>query len=290
MKAAFEKVALKSDESFRLMEVTHHRFGGGWHFHPEVELTLIAESLGIRFIGDRASRFEEGDLVLVGPNLPHCWISDEGDDARRARAIVVQFHPQFLGEHFFSTPELAPLGRLLDRANLGLEVHGRTRKHLADCLLALPGLSGARRLVSILSILDVLAESRECQSLATPGFHPRLDVHASERIDRVYRYLLKHFQNPIRLAEVAHVARMAPAAFCRNFRRDVGRPLFSVLNEIRIGHACKLLLETDEQVSQVCFDSGFGNLSHFNRQFLRVTGLTPREYKKKLSRVEAGVH
>jgi AraC-like DNA-binding protein len=283
VKASFEKVALKSDESFRLMDVTGDRFGGGWHFHPEVELTLIAESRGIRFIGDRASRFEAGDVVLVGPNLPHCWISDEGDDARRARAVVLQFHPQFLGENFFSTPELAPLGRLLDRAHLGLEVRGKTRKELAQQLLELPRLSGARRLISILSILDVLAESRELRPLATSGFHPRLDVRASERIDRVYRFLLKRFQEPIRLAEVARVARMAPAAFCRTFRRDVGRPLFSVLTEIRIGHACKLLLETDGQVSQVCFDSGFGNLSHFNRQFLRVTGLTPREYRKKLS-------
>jgi len=283
VKASFEKVALKSDESFRLMDVTGDRFGGGWHFHPEVELTLIAESRGIRFIGDRASRFEAGDVVLVGPNLPHCWISDEGDDARRARAVVLQFHPQFLGESFFSTPELAPLGRLLDRAHLGLEVRGKTRKELAQQLLELPRLSGARRLIAILSILDVLAESRELRPLATSGFHPRLDVRASERIDRVYRFLLKRFQEPIRLAEVARVARMAPAAFCRTFRRDVGRPLFSVLTEIRIGHACKLLLATDGQVSQVCFDSGFGNLSHFNRQFLRVTGLTPREYRKKLS-------
>jgi AraC-like DNA-binding protein len=283
VKATFEKVALKSDESFRLMEVSHQRFGGGWHFHPEFELTLIVESRGIRFIGDRAARFEEGDIVLVGPNLPHCWISDPGDDARRARAIVLQFRPQFLGEKFFSTPELAPLGRLLGRATLGLEVRGKTRKQLAERLLGLPGLFGAQRLISILSILDVLAQSRELRPLASPGFHPRLDVRASERIDRVYRFLLKHFQEPIRLAEVARVARLTPAAFCRNFRRDVGRPLFSVLNEIRIGHACKLLLETDGQISEVCFDSGFGNLSHFNRQFLRVTGLTPREYRTKLS-------
>jgi AraC-like DNA-binding protein len=283
VKATFEKIALGRDESFRLMEVTRHRFSGGWHFHPEVELTLIVESRGIRFVGDRASRFEAGDMVLVGPNLPHCWISDDGDEARRARAIVLQFHPKFLGEHFFSTPELTPLGRLLDRAALGLEVRGRTKKELAPRLLELPRLSGAQRLISILSILEALARSRDAHPLATPGFRPRLDVRASDRIDLVYRFLLKHFQEPIRLADVARVARMAPSAFCRNFRRDVGRPLFSVLNEIRVGHACKLLVETDGQVSEVCFESGFGNLSHFNRQFLRVTGLTPREYRKKLT-------
>jgi AraC-like DNA-binding protein len=284
VKATFEKVALRSDESFRLMEVARHRFGGGWHFHPEVELTLIVQSRGIRFIGDRASRFEAGDLVLVGPNLPHCWISDDGEEARRARAIVLQFHPEFLGEKFFSTPELASIGRLLDRAALGLEVQGKTKKQLAQRLLELPRLSGARRLIAILSILEALAASRDTRALATPNFRPRLDVRASERIDQVYRFLLKHFQEPIRLAEVARIARMAPSAFCRNFRRDVGRPLFSVLNEIRIGHACKLLSETGAQVSEICYGSGFGNLSHFNRQFLRVTGFTPREYRKKLTR------
>ncbi len=130
----------------------------------------------------------------------------------------------------------------------------------------------------------MFAASRDLRSLVTPGFHPRLDVRASERIDRVYRFLLEHFQEPIRLAEVAQVARMTPAAFCRNFRRDVGRPLFAVLNEIRIGHACKLLQETDSPISQICFDSGFGNLSHFNRRFLRLTELTPREYRNKLGR------
>ncbi len=149
MKATFEKVALKSDESFRLLEVTRRQFGGGWHFHPEVELTLIAESRGIRFIGDRSSRYEKGDVVLVGPNLPHCWISDEGE-GQRARAVVVQFHPQFLGEHFFRAPELAPLGRLLHRASLGLEAHGKTRTLLAERMLDLPRLSGARRLIATL--------------------------------------------------------------------------------------------------------------------------------------------
>jgi AraC-like DNA-binding protein len=281
VKATFEKVALRSDESFRLMEVTRHRFGGGWHFHPEVELTFIVESRGIRFIGDRASRFEAGDMVLVGPNLPHCWISDEGE-ARRARAIVLQFLPQFLGDQFFSTPELAPVGRLLERSALGLEVDGKTKQQLAPRFLELPQLSGARRLIAILSILELLAGSRDIQPLATPGFRPRLDARASERIDRVYRYLLKNFQEPIRLADVARIAKMAPSAFCRNFRRQVGRPLLSVLNEIRVGHACKLLAETDDQIAQIGFDSGFGNLSHFNRQFLRVIGLTPRDYRKKL--------
>jgi AraC-like DNA-binding protein len=283
VKASFEKIALGSDESFRVMEVAGHRFGGGWHFHPEVELTLITESRGIRFIGDNASRFEKDDLVLVGPNLPHCWISDAGDNARRARAIVLQFHPHFLGEHFFSTPELAPLGRLLERATVGLEARGRIRTQLTERLGLLPGLSRAKQLISLLSILDLLAASRELKSLATPTFHPRLDVRASDRIDRVYQFLLQHFQEPIRLGEVARLASMAPAAFCRSFRRDVGRPLFSVLNEIRIGHACKLLLETDRQISEICFESGFGNLSHFNRQFLRVTSLTPRQYRNRLA-------
>ena len=283
MKASFEKVALASDESFRVLEVAQHRFGGGWHFHPEVELTLITESRGIRFIGDNASRFEQGDLLLVGPNLPHCWISDAGENARRARAIVVQFHPHFLGEHF-SRPRSSPRSGDCSTAQPwgSRPGDGSARSSPSDCI-HLPDLSRSRQLISLLSILDLLAGSRELKSLATPTFRPRLDVHASDRIDRVYQFLLQHFQEPIRLAEVARIARMAPAAFCRNFRRDVGRPLFSVLNEIRIGHACKLLSETARQISEICFESGFGNLSHFNRQFLRVTGLTPRQYRNKLA-------
>jgi AraC-like DNA-binding protein len=265
------------------MEVTRRRFGGGWHFHPEVELTCIAASRGIRFVGDRSSRFDEGDVVLVGPNLPHSWVRDAGEDVRRARAIVIQFHPNFLGEHFFHAPELTALGRLLERAAVGLEARGRTRQLVAERMLALTAISGARRLIAVLSILDLLAESRELRPLASPTFRPRLDIHASERIDRVYRYLLRNFRNSVRLADIAKVASMTESAFCRTFRRDVGRPPFSVLGEIRVGHACKLLSETNEPVAHICFESGFGNLSHFNRQFLRVTGLTPRAYRKAIN-------
>jgi AraC-like DNA-binding protein len=150
-------------------------------------------------------------------------------------------------------------------------------------MLQLRGQSGGGRLISFLSILETLAESREAVPLSSPGYEPHFDPKATERVDRVYRFLLEHFRERIRLNDVARIVHLSPAAFCRHFRRATGKSLIRTVNDIRVGHACKLLLEDGSNASEACFASGFNNLAHYNRQFFRVTGLTPTEYKAKFS-------
>jgi len=283
MQPAFEKVALRPEQSLRVLDSAPARFNAPWHCHEEHELTLVPESHGTRFVGDRIARFSEGDLVLIGSSLPHCWVNEPARSRRRVRVLVVQFRSSLLESGPAAAPELASVRRLLARASRGLEFRGRTRAQAAERLLDLRGQSGARQLMSFLSILETLAESREVVALSSIGYKPELGLAATGRVDRVYRYLLEHFRERIRLSEVARLAHLSPAAFCRHFHSATGKSLMRTVNEIRVGHACKLLLEDGTNASEACFASGFNNLSHYNRQFLRVTGLTPSEYKARFS-------
>jgi AraC-like DNA-binding protein len=282
MDPILEKVGLRAEQSLRVLDSAPARFNAPWHVHEEHELTLVPESQGTRFVGDRIARFSAGDLVLIGSNLPHCWVNEPARSQRRVSVLVVQFRSTLLGglDH---APELNPVRRLLARASRGLEFRGRTRAKVAEEMLRLRRQSGSKRLMSFLSILASLAESREAVQLASAGYKPHFDPAATVRVDRVFRFLLENFRDRIRLSDVARLVHLSPAAFCRHFRRATGKSLIQTVNDIRIGHACTLLVEHDHNASQACFDSGFNNLSHYNRQFLRVTGLTPTEFKAKFS-------
>ncbi len=283
MQPTFEKVALGPEQSLCVLDSAPARFNAPWHFHEEHELTLVPESHGTRFVGDRVARFYEGDLVLVGSNLPHCWVNEPARSRRRVSVLVVQFKKTLLVGGLDDAPELNAVKRLLARASRGLEFRGRTRAKVAEEMLRLRGQSGAKRLISFLSILENLAESHDAIVLSSAGYKPHFDGVATERVDQVFRFLLENFRERIRLNDVARIAHLSPAAFCRHFRRATGRSLIQTVNDIRVGHACRLLVEGGSNASQACFASGFNNLSHYNRQFYRVTGLTPSEYKAKFS-------
>ncbi len=283
MQPAFEKVPIRPDESFRCLEFRQPRFDAPWHQHPELELTLIVSSSGLRFVGDAIESFDAGDLVLAGANLPHCWLNHDKPPRGGAAAVVVQFGEAFLGSDFLQAPELHGVKRLLTRAARGLCFEGRTRKNAGERLRQLPHLRGSRRLLALLEILELLSAARDARALSSAGFRPVFDAAGAERINRVHRYLLEHLTDEIRLDDVAALAHLSPAAFCRYFKRATGKPLMATVNEMRVGHACRLLLDESRSVSEVCYASGFNNLSHFNRQFQRSVGCTPSTYRKRLA-------
>jgi AraC-like DNA-binding protein len=284
MRARFENIVPATDRSFRVEERRIARFDAPWHFHPEVELTYIVASSGRRFVGDSIEPFAAGDLVLLGPNLPHFW-HNEGRRRKteRAHSIVVQFRPDFLGGAFLEKPELAPVRRLLVRAQRGLAFSSARLAPAVARLRALPRLHGIEALASLLQILGLLAAA-QARPLATGAEAPQLDLKAESRLSRAYAFMLARFRDPIRLEEIARAAAMSPAAFSRFFKRSTRRNVSTVLNELRVGHAARLLQETDRSVAVIALESGFPTLSNFNRRFRELRRCTPTEFRRTLVR------
>jgi AraC-like DNA-binding protein len=279
MKARIERISTGGEASFLCRRRTDARFDFLWHFHPEIELTLIVGSRGRRFVGDSIEPYQDGDLVLLGPDLPHTWHSDPGRKGRH-EALFCQFSRDFLGPAFLESPELAGVSRLLARSARGLSFSGRTQKAVARRLEGLGGKEGLPRLAELLGILDELARSREARPLSGRLYVPALRRGDAERIDRVCRYLNERCRDRVSLAEAAGVAHLSIPAFGRLFRRTTGKTLVDYLNELRTGLACRELIETERPVSEIAFDSGFSNLSNFNRRFRTLKGLSPREYRR----------
>lgn len=281
MLARFEKVPLASDRSFHLKELRLRRFDAPWHFHPEYELTLIVASHGLRFVGDSIEPFAAGDLVLLGPHLPHFWHTAETLPRRTwAQAVVVQFDRDFLGPQLWDKPEFAAIRRFLVRARRGLRFPGKGFDAVRHRLQLLPRLSGLAALTELLAVLDSLAKARAATPLATPGYEPDLDRRGEIRLARVYAFLTAHFCESLTLAQIAKVAAMTPAAFSRYFRQTTGRNVSDLLNDLRIGRATRQLRETSENVATIAWQCGFGTLSNFNRRFHERLKCAPREYRK----------
>ncbi len=280
MKAILEKISHDRQRSFSLFDFQSRRFDCPFHHHPEIELTLIVASTGHRYVGDHISRFSPGDLVLMGSNLPHMYINDT-TFSDQAHSVVMQFLPECLGSNFFQLGELKAIHRLFERARVGLSFHGRTRDKVAPLMVQLGGLNGTARLTAFLNIFDILAASKEFRVLASPTYSPSLALYQGERINRVCELISKKFREGITQSEAARTAHMSPPSFSRFFRRATNKTFRAFLNEVRVGHASHLLLETDRTVAEVCYDSGFGNLSNFNRQFLKLRKVSPRAYRRK---------
>jgi AraC-like DNA-binding protein len=287
MRAQFEDVRWTDHESFLVRAYDLPRFAVPWHFHPEIELTLILEGSGDRCVGDCLEPFGAGDLVLIGPNLPHYWHSQVNADvpakARgRARAVVVQLREGSFGKRFFDLPETAAWRRLLEHARQGLAFDATVASTVSRQMQRLLKLTDTQRLLGLLGILEQLAEGLPtARALASEHYLPDCDHRTGDRVRKVYQFLYSHLSEPIGLDDVARVAGMSSAAFCRYCRRVTGRTLTRLIAELRVTHACKLLTDTEQSVSEVAFASGFQSISNFNRVFHELRGENPMSFRRK---------
>ncbi len=285
MKPYFEKVA-SGPSSFVAFERNLPEFPFYWHYHPEYELTLIVDSQGQRLVGDGIADYGPGDLVLLGPNLPHSWRSGpvKSSAIETHRAVVLQFRYDFLGEHFFELKEMAAVDRLLQRSSSGLAFgHTAAGRKVSRYLAKLPSLSPAKRLVLLLSVLSDLAREGDARVLSTLKVKPIGGVADQQRIDAICLYLNERFGEEIDFAKLAERIHMDQASLCRFFKRATGRTMTAYVNELRVGAAAQLLLDTEDSVLEIGFRVGFGNYSNFNRQFKRIKGFGPRTLRRQFS-------
>ncbi|GAB4023148.1 AraC family transcriptional regulator [Spirosoma koreense] len=285
MKNALRKDLEPVGSSFTVKELVEPHFDPNWHFHPHYQLFLVEKGTGTRFIGDSIRPFAPGDLVFLGPNLPHLWRSDKAYFDKPSELItkgtVIYFTEDFLGTSFLEKQEMAPLRHLLAHARQGLEWTGYTRKRTETALKDLASQPvGFERVISLLTLLNNLSHATDYQYLTSPGYTNTVKPNETDRMQLVHDYVLGHFPNDLSLETVADLAGMTPPAFCRYFKTRANKTFSEFVSEVRIGHACKLLIDGKLNITQISFESGFRTLSNFNRQFKDITGQTPSGYVK----------
>lgn len=265
--------------SWRCRVLRQRAFDFSWHFHPEYELTLITRGTGTRIIGNSIESYRPFDLTLIGSGVPHAYVSTPGTTEHEA--ILVQFEGDFLGRDFFSRPEFAPVARLLDKTAAATLFDATPE--VVDRLRALANLVPAAQTLALVGLLIELAGDRQASPLASQGPFHGLSPAARQRIDAVCAYLQTAYAGEVRLADVAKVAHLSPAAFSRFFRRALGRTMTQYVTELRIATACQLLRDSDLPIAQIATRSGYDNLSNFNRRFRAVEGGSPREYRRAMA-------
>ncbi len=267
--------------------VTHHKMRSLfklWHYHPELELVLTVSSRGTRFVGDSIKKFESGDVVLIGKDLPHMWLNDDDyfkeDSDLIAEDYVVHFKEHFLGKEFLSIDEMKPISDLLNRSQFGIKFLNLTDE-FRQKIRELNSKTDFERVISLLSILHELATHEDYQLLASVGYINPSHQPTHSKSYKIYEYIFQNFSTQISQDDVARIADMNTAAFSRFFKRTNNKTFSKYLNEVRIGYACKLLLENSKSISSICYESGFNNISNFNRQFKAIKDISPSNYKKK---------
>lgn len=284
MKAILQKVPVSSETSFAIQTFRSPYFDTPWHFHPECELVLVIQGTGKRFVGDHIGHFEPGDLVLLGPNLPHWYRNDaayyEKNPALEVRSLVIQFTKNFLGATFLELPETTPIRKLLEKSVMGIEISGTTRKEITRRIYHIQDLNGMERLLYLISILNTIANSEDINTLSGREVFD-VNTNDTERINNIYEYVMRNFIRPIKLSEIAGIVNMCPSTFCRYFKKRTRKNFTAFLNEIRIGHACKMLIGNDYSITEICFMSGYNNVAFFNRQFKAIKKRTPKEFRQE---------
>ncbi|GAB5522811.1 MAG: AraC family transcriptional regulator [Roseivirga sp.] len=282
VKATLLKRGASPEHSFSVSRHDFSHFLKVWHYHTELELVYIKRSVGTRFIGDNISRFQAGELVLIGSNLPHMYQNDEAyfqeGSQLRAEAHVVHFSPAFLKTSLGEIPELRQIHLLIEKAKLGLLFTEETAETIAPLIMKLDDLHDLERMLSFLKILSVLAQADEVTTIATPGFVNHFDQAGDAKLDKVYDHVMQHFQEDIKVDAIADLVSMNKSSFCRYFKKTTQKTFTEFLNEVRIGFACKVLMEKQMGILETSYYCGYNNISHFNRQFKKKVKMSPSEY------------
>lgn len=254
-----------------------------WHYHPEIELVYVNGGSGKRQIGSHISYYTDGDLILIGSNLPHCGFTN--DQTGNKNETVIQMKPDFLGNAFFEIPEMQHIQNLFIQAKAGIAFHGDVKKNVGERIEAMEIQSPIDRLLTMISILNTLERSKEYTILNADGFSIEMQVQDNDRISTVFNYVKDHFQEPIALEEVANLVSMTIPSFCRYFKKITNMTFTSFVNEYRLVHASKLLAEKPISISEICYESGFNNFSHFNKSFKAYTGKSASQYRQELKTI-----
>jgi AraC-like DNA-binding protein len=279
---SFEIVSPSFGSSFSLMKFDEKANNKAdlWHYHPEIELVYVNGGSGKRQIGSHISYYTDGDLILIGSNLPHCGFTDEHTGNKNE--IVIQMKPDFLGNDFFNIPEMKNILTVLNQAKAGIAFNGESKRIIGSKIEKMVNESKFERLLTILKVLNKLGKAKDFKILNADGFALEMQVQDNDRINVIFNYVKDHFHEPITLEEVSNLVSMTEPSFCRYFKKMTNKTFTNFVNEYRLVHASKLLAEKPISISEICFESGFNNFSHFNKSFKAYTGKSASQYRQEL--------
>lgn len=283
MKPQLIDIPLIGKRTIQVKKVNQNYLDSPFHFHELCELVLIQESFGKRIVGDNVNNFSAGDLVLMGPNLPHVWQNDSiffHKNQFKSKATVIYFPPDFLLNLSDERFVIQPIEELIKKASRGLKFFGTTQYKVAEILSMISENDGLKKILDFLTALNILSNSKEYESLASVTYKNLYDEKDTVRMVAVYQFLIQNFHRNISLEEVSQTAHMSRTAFCRFFKSRTQKSFIQFLNELRIGHACKLLNNDENSIADVCYESGYNNLANFNKSFKAITNTTPSDYRK----------
>ncbi|MCX8490403.1 MAG: AraC family transcriptional regulator [Cyclobacteriaceae bacterium] len=271
-----------SQEAFRSQVDLLKHFYDELHAHPEIQIMLIRQSEGTLIAGDYVGRFEAGDLFVIGGNLPHVFRNDEiyynSGKRVKAHSISLYFNQNYLGEHFWQLDEMRPVRNFVEKAGRGLKIYGRTKEGVEKEILKISKLKGIEKIICFFEILKLLTCSKELKQLSVSHYREGYSESEGKRMNNILQFTFQESHRKIYIDEVAEIANLSSEAFCRYFKTRTGKTYTNFLNEVRVSNACKLLINKDLIVQDVCYQVGFINLSNFNRVFKRITGKTPSNY------------
>ena len=277
MKPIIQKLPLSESTSFIAKTFRTPHFEVGWHQHIEYELILFTEGNGLSFIGNHVGEFETDDVYLLGSNLPHTFQKRSTDLI--TSAIVVQFTSDFWGDNFLNLPELKDVKSLLAISDYGIKIKGKSRQRIKNLIKELEHAEGFERILLLGNCLQTITRSAEYNTVSTQEV-TQLQHKDKEIIDKIFQFTISNFKEPISLEQVASIACMSIPSFCNYFKKSTKKTYVDFLNGIRIGYACNLLIETTKSVFDICFESGYNTMANFHKQFMKVKGTAPLQYRK----------
>ncbi len=284
IKPTYEALPLNQQSSYTLRVFEELEFTAPFHFHPEFELTAILKGKGNRFVGDHMASFDAGDLLLLGSNLPHCWKSETNITHEiSAHSVVIQFKQDFLGDNFWNKYEMQNLMQLLEKSQLGIQFTGNDTSEVINKMLELTTIDDPfKRLLTFLDILNDLALSKTYKILNKKALVHAQSAYENNRLHAVQSYLIDHFKQKISLNEIAEVANMSPNAFCKYYKKITQKTFMETVSAYRLNYALQQLLQTEKPITEICFESGFTDVSYFFKTFKSKLNESPLAYRKKV--------
>lgn len=289
MKPIFVKIPEDFDaEAFAVRITNLPNFSTEFHFHDECQMVYVVESEGKRIIGDSIEIFSSDELLLLGSGIPHVWHNDEHyfDDSFteiQARSIAIFFNPEKLVERLSHFTPVNKLESILKKAKRGMKFSGKTKEQFKVFMLNIIKQEGFEKLMTFIKILELLTQTSEYSLLASEGYINTYQTKDNERIDKVFKFVFSNFTKEVDLDEAARLVNMNKQAFCRYFKSRTQKTFVNFVNEVRVGHACRLLSAGERHISRVSFACGFNSMSNFNRFFKEIKGVTPKEYLKMMA-------
>jgi len=288
MREILEQIEMKPDESFFIGIFQDNIEKSIWHYHQEYELSFITEGTGKRIVGDSMEEFYPGDLIFIGPRLPHVWISENPEiyfsSGRTLESVYMLFNETIIPSALISLPEFTQIRKAMLLSERGMKITGDTLMEVSEIMLQLPYLDKFTRLINFYRIMKIIGDSDSLEMLASEDYMKTRFESKNERINKIHEYLMKNYREDIDLNSIAGLVNMAPGSVCRFFKTTTGTTIFEYVNKIKTDYACKMLMNTDLHIIDISYDCGFNNLSHFNKQFKNHCGKTPTGFRRQLGK------